>query len=237
MERKADFAGILGETFSLVGDAIRGFLMFVVVVGGLNVAGIALSLVRPQRQLVGFDIGFLIDANAGLATAGFQLLSVVVSVIASYLLLSHFLEVRGRLPDRETRILAYVGMNIVSVLCLILGFLLLIVPGLILLVRWSAASGFLIGARKGVIESLTASWEATKGHGWSIFGAGLVLVIGLSVIGGVLGGVGAFLGSPTGIAILSSFANEVGTAIFLAFAIAIFLLVHSDAGEIGEVFA
>jgi hypothetical protein len=237
MHRKADFAGILGETISLFGDGWRGVLIFILVIGGLNAAGIALALAEPGGGLAGFGIGFHLDADSGPAVAGFELLTVVVSVVASYFLLVHLLEARNRFRAGETRVWAYIGMSILSSIGMIVGFVLLIVPGLILLVRWSAASGFLIGARKGVVQSLSASWEATKGHGWSIFGAGLVMLIGMAVIGGVLGGAGSLEGSETLFGFAAGLVDAISTAILLAFGIAVFVLVHNDEGELGEVFA
>jgi hypothetical protein len=233
MERQADFGGFLGETFSLIGDGVKGVLIFVLVVAGLNAAGIALSLVEPDAELGGFDMGLMIDANSGAAAAAFQLGTWVVTFIASYLLLAHFLEARGRLPNRETRIWAYVGLSILAGLGTMVGFILLIVPGVILVVRWSASSGFLISGRMGIIDSLTASWEATRGHSWAILGASLVWFIGLLVIAAVLGAAEGIDGSMTAIGILSGLAEAIASAVFLALGLAIFLLVHSDA----EVFA
>jgi len=241
MERKADFGGILGETVSLFRDGFRGVLIYVLVVGGLSVVGIAFELLDPSGQTAGFQFGFPIDATAGLPKAGFQLLMALVSIVASYFLIAHFLESQGRLPSRETRIWSYVGLSILTVLGLVVGFILLIVPGLILLVRWSAAPGYLIAARLGVVESLSASWNATKGHSWPIFGAGLVVLIGSSVIGGMIGAlIGGFLGfldSLQWIGTISGVAGSIGNAIGLALTVAVFMLVHKVSDGIGEVFA
>ena len=245
MERQANFSSIFGETFSLITDGVRGALIFVLVIAGLNGVGVALGVVEQDGGLGTIGTGFAIDAQAGAAVALFQLVTSVVSVIASYLLLAHFLERRGRLASRETRIWAYIGMGILSGLGTIVGFILLIVPGVILILRWSAASGFLIGARKGVVESLSASWEATRGHSWPILGAGLVLfllvIVAGVVVGGIGGGIGAAVGNmttvTTTVALVSGLAEAVATVIFLAFGIAIYVLVDRDLGEIGEVFA
>ena len=53
---------------------------------------------------------------------------------------------------------------------------------------------------------------------------------------GVLAGIGALLNSTTAVAIVASVGDAAGTAFFLAFGIAIYLLVHNDTGELGEVF-
>lgn len=235
--RKADTAGILGETFELLGDNARAALLFIAVVGGLSAVGALLGLVDEGGNLTGFDFGFMIDETDTLASALFKVLSAIVGVIASYLFARELLAERGRLGAGGTRIWAYIGMSIVSAIGIVLGLILLIVPGVIVMVRWSAATGYLIGERSGVIESLSESWDATRGHGWSIFLAGLVLFVGFLVVAGIGGALAATVGGETLIAVLSALAEGVGSAVSLTFGIAIYLLVSDGTGEIEEVFA
>lgn len=66
-------------------------------------------------------------------------------------------------------------------------FLLLIVPGLIIMPRLSLAQYFLIDKNMGVTESIKASWDATRGNVgkvWGIFGVNLLIVLlFLTIIG------------------------------------------------------
>lgn len=237
MNREKSFSGFLGETFDLVGQNAVPILLFVLVLGVLNTVGLMLGYVDPDGTFASLGFGFNIDPAVGWIAGLYQILAAVLSVVASYFLLARFLESRGRLPVRDTRIWAYVGITIVSVMGMIFGFLLFVVPGVILLVRWSASSGYLLEGRLGIIDSLKASWEATRGHSWPIFFAGLVLFLGLGLASGIVGSAIDFTGSALMVALFSSMMEMAGNALGLAFGIAVYLLVADNSNEISEVFA
>lgn len=236
MQRENTFGGFLGGTFAVIGRNAVPIALFVAVLGGLNAVGLMLGYVDESDTVAGASLGFAVDGSEGLAASLFQIFAAVLSIIAAYLLLAKFLEGEGRLPDRSTRIWAYVGVMIFALIGLMLGFLLLIIPGIILLVRWSATSGFLIERRLGVVDCFKASWDATRGFSWPIFFAGLVLFIGLAIAGGAIGGIGYATGSELVVALISSFLEAAGNAAFLAFGIAVYLAVEDNSGAISDVF-
>jgi len=143
---------------------------------------------------------------------------------------------RNRIVKQENRFWLYLGMTILSTIGLIIGFILLIIPGIILAVRWSAASGFLVSGREGVIDSLKASWEATRGNGLTIFLAGLVLFIVLVLIIGIITGVISFVNVTLG-GIVGSLLEAFTNAIMPAFGVAIYCLVQNDGEQLEEVFS
>lgn len=65
-----------------------------------------------------------------------------------------------------------------------LGFVLLIVPGIILACRLVFVSYLVMDKNLEPVAAVEKSWQMTRGHGWQIFGMGL-LVIPI-VIGGLL---------------------------------------------------
>lgn len=237
MKNDANFAGFLGETFRLLGDSSRAILIFILVLGGLNAAGLAFDLVKDTGSTFGYGLGLSINANSGPGEAAFGLVAATISIVGSYLLLAHMLSLRGLLRDRGTRIWAYIGMSILSVLGIVFGFVLLIFPGLIILTRWSASSGFLVGARAGPVEALSKSWTATRGYAWPIFFAGLVLFFIMAVLSGILGGATYFLSSEIAMAIVSSFADAAFSAVFMGLGIAVYTLLNTDEAQLEEVFA
>ena len=237
MKREAGFAGFLGETFALLGDAGRNVIIFVIVVGGLNAAAFLTGGYPPSGNIGSIGGGFIQTLEMGPVAVVVGVLSAIVFIAASYFLIAQYLEARGLLRDRETRIWAYAGLTILSVLGMMVGFLLLVEPGLILLTRWSASSGFLIGARSGIVESLSASWNATRGYGWAIFFAGFVMLIIAGVIGAAIEDISVTLGSSTLVRIVSGFINAFGSALSLAFGIGVYHLVQNDDEALGEVFA
>jgi hypothetical protein len=234
MQREASFTGIFGELASLLNDAWREIALYVLVIGGLAAIGILVGLTEPATAM--FDFGFELNSNRGPASALFGLVALIVSVVANYLLLKRFLAVRGRAQEQRNRFWPYFGMGILSGFAIVFGLILLVVPGIILLVRWSAASGYVIGAGQGVMDSLGLSWEATKGHGWAIFFAGLVLFVGIIVAGAVLGGISGAI-SMEAVETVSAFVEAAYGAIFAGFGIAIYCLVQDDTEQLSEVFA
>ena len=60
---------------------------------------------------------------------------------------------------------------------IIVGILLLVVPGLILLVVWSVAIPALVGEHRGIPSALRRSRDLTKGVRWQIFGLILFIIV------------------------------------------------------------
>ena len=58
-----------------------------------------------------------------------------------------------------------------------IGFLLIIVPGLILITIWSVAAPVVVLERPGVFAALGRSRELVRGNGWQVFGVIFVLVL------------------------------------------------------------
>jgi hypothetical protein len=234
MGKEASVGGILGELFSLLGDTARDFALYTLVIGGLTAAGTLAGLTETAAGGVAY--GFQLDGDDSPASAAFELFSAAVSMFGTYLLVTRFLAARGRMGAGGTRFWHYLGMSILSFIAVILGLILLIVPGIYLLVRWSAASGFAVGARDGVTASLSASWDATKGHGWAIFLAALIVFFGVAICHGVATAIFALAGGEAG-NVAAAFVEGAAGGVFAALGIAVYCRVRDDAGEISEVFA
>lgn len=70
-----------------------------------------------------------------------------------------------------------------------IGFVLLIIPGLILLVIWSVVAPVTVIERPGVFAAFGRSRELVRGNGWSVFGVIVVvflIVAGLSIAAGLI---------------------------------------------------
>ena len=83
-----------------------------------------------------------------------------------------------------------VGLVLVSVLCICLGLVLLIVPGVLLALAWSAALPALVIEQRGVQASFRRSLELTRGRRAPILGlyllAAVAAVVAVIVLGLVL---------------------------------------------------
>jgi MFS family permease len=79
------------------------------------------------------------------------------------------------------------------------GFVLLLVPGLILLTIWSVAIPVTVLERPGILDAFGRSRQLVKGNGWNVFGVLLVLFliqfVATLVLVGIFVGIGSFVGA------------------------------------------
>jgi hypothetical protein len=82
-------------------------------------------------------------------------------------------------------VVRFIGLSIIAGIGIIIGFILLIIPGIILINKWYLASYYLIDRRCSIKEALQASWRETKpysGYIWGIFGVTILLAVASGVI-------------------------------------------------------
>ena len=87
--------------------------------------------------------------------------------------------------------------GILAGIAIAIGFVLIIVPGLILLTIWAVIAPSIVVEDRGVFEAFARSRELVRGQGWQVFGAVvlaflIVFVVGLvaSIVGAAIGNVG-----------------------------------------------
>ena len=68
-----------------------------------------------------------------------------------------------------------IGLAIVAGIAISIGFVLLVIPGLILLTIWAVAAPVMVIEHPGVFTALGRSRELVRGYGWQVFGT-IVLV-------------------------------------------------------------
>lgn len=73
--------------------------------------------------------------------------------------------------------LPLIGLSILLAIGVGVGFILLIVPGVMLYIAWSVAAPAFVEEREGIFAAFSRSNELTKGSRWKIFGILLVLMI------------------------------------------------------------
>lgn len=89
----------------------------------------------------------------------------------------------------------FVGGEILAALIIFVGFVLLVVPGIIASVGLGFVPFLLVDRPVGPIDALKESWRITKGHKWQLFLLGLVLVA-LNFVGVLALVVGVFVTVP-----------------------------------------
>ncbi len=129
-----------------------------------------------------------------------SLVAVVLSVVGSFWLQGALVEavadVRdgridttiGELYERtRPRLPALIAAGIVAGLAIALGIILLIVPGLYLLTRWSLIPAVIVIEKCRAAEAFGRSWQLTRGYGWTVLGALIVTFLAYLIVQAVLG--------------------------------------------------
>jgi hypothetical protein len=80
--------------------------------------------------------------------------------------------------------------SILASIGIAIGFVLIIVPGLILLTYWSLIVPWIVIGGAGPFESFGRSWRTVRGYGWGVFGTYvlvfLILIVGEIVLSAIL---------------------------------------------------
>ncbi len=183
--------GILGEAWHLY---TRFFTRFFIV------AAIVFLIINLFNALLGWLIG---TGSVALLVA---LITTVVSLVGTFWLQGALVyaveDVRdgridssiGELFERVQPYLGtLIGAGILAGLGIALGFVLLIVPGLILLTWWCLIVPVIVLERKRVGESFSRSRELVRGHGWTVFGIIIVAVLASAIASGLIQSIFSFL--------------------------------------------
>jgi hypothetical protein len=75
--------------------------------------------------------------------------------------------------------------SILASIGIAIGFVLIIVPGLILLTFWSLIIPEIVVGRAGAFESFGRSWRTVSGYAWNVFGV-YILVFLILIVGDII---------------------------------------------------
>jgi len=151
-------------------------------------------------------LGWIVGTGSGIALL-VALITTVVSLVGTFWLQGALVyaveDVRdgridssiGELFERvQPYLWTLIGAGILAGLGIALGFVLLIVPGLILLTWWCLIVPVIVLEQKRVGESFSRSRELIRGHGWTVFGIVIISVIAVAIASGVIQAIFYFLG-------------------------------------------
>lgn len=94
-------------------------------------------------------------------------------------------------------IVKYVLASIITGIVVILGLVLLIIPGVILAIRLQYTTYLIVDKNLGPIEAIKKSWSVTRGNTWNLFFFGILLGL-INILGVVCLLVGLFITIPLG---------------------------------------
>jgi hypothetical protein len=117
----------------------------------------------------------------------------------------------------EPRLATLIGAGLLAAVGIALGFLLLVVPGLVLLTWWSMITPIVTLENAGVLDSFGRSRELVRGNGWRVLAVIALTVVFAAIVSTVI--TALFVGLPEFVAIYvgSVVANAV-TVPFVALA-------------------
>jgi hypothetical protein len=108
----------------------------------------------------------------------------------------------GQLLRAATPVLGQlILVGIVAGIGIAIGFVLIIVPGLILITIWSVAAPVVVLENPGGLGALGRSRELVRGNGWAVFGVIFVLVIGVGIVAAIIEAIGNSGGTGVGIVV------------------------------------
>jgi len=171
----------IGSVFSRTWAVLfkRPFLFF-----GIGVVLYAILILIPiyGLPLINTDVEANTPLNFGfLSILFFFVASLIVNIAVIYSTFGVIKNENFSLSKILARSLSRIGwlliLTILICLCVSLGFLLLIVPGIILSIMFSLSSPACIIERLGPISSMQRSASLTKGNRLIIFGIGLLIAI------------------------------------------------------------
>ncbi|QUL38948.1 glycerophosphoryl diester phosphodiesterase membrane domain-containing protein [Erythrobacter sp. JK5] len=238
MNSEATLSNLLTATFDQIGEHARLVAIFLAVMVPVGTVALALDS-GGNSELFGFDTGLMITPaifEQGIVTATIGLAVFVAGVIMHYWLYAGM--VRRSTALSFSRFLPFVGIYILATIGMVFGFILLVIPGFILLVRWIAVLPLVLAGDDPAMDSFGNSWEMTRGRGWSIFGAMVVLLVLLIIAAGIIGGATYLLGGDGSIGAMAveSLADHASAVLFAAFAVGAFRLMHDSSEELTEMF-
>jgi MFS family permease len=210
---KLDIGRVISQTFAVIGRNLLPFSALSLLLYGLPLT--ALSILQSQFVTIGDATTFNPDALIWSAYVGLASL-ITNTILQGALIYGTVQDLNGQRPSVGAclatglrNFLPLIGMSILLGIGLFFGFLLLVVPGFILLVAWSVAAPALVADRTGVIGAFGRSAELTRGNRWRIFGLFIISWIILMVISMVFG---AVMGASVWTAALSGDADAVQAA-------------------------
>ncbi len=170
-------------------------------------------------------------AGALAATAVFGVISVLITQIltgaigraAAGLFVGRDLELEDAYRFGLARLWSILLVGILVALAVTAGFLLLVIPGFIVLTRLAAAVPSLVVEDARGRSALSRSWRLVAGRSWPVFGA----ILTAALLGGIVAGLIAL---PFGTAgwVVSGIASGVGQTITTPFTVLVSVLIYLD---------
>jgi ABC-type multidrug transport system fused ATPase/permease subunit len=212
MQRRLDVGGVIRRVWSIYVDQAAVLMPAAAVV--FVIEGLIAALLASSGSFFGLLLA--------------EIIAVVASVLFTGMVVELVADVQdgrrdasaGQLLRAVTPVLGQlILVGFVAGIGIVIGFVLIIVPGLILITIWSVFVPVIVLERAPGLSSLGRSRELVRGNGWQVFGVLFVLFVLVGVLTAVLDGAAA--STSTGVGIVVRVVLGVLTAPFGALAAAV----------------
>jgi hypothetical protein len=228
MNQKLDVGGTLRQTFSTYGAQAGvllpvAFALFVVV---------AIVDAIISGSFILFPLGLAVSVVAATLYQG-----MVVGLVRDVQDGRRDSSVQDLIDAAWPVVLPLIGVGIFAGICIGLGFLLFVIPGLILLTFWAVIAPVIVVERSGVFAALGRSRELVRGNGWQVFGVIFVVFLITGIVAAILAVIGRGISDSVGMRILFNLIASTLTAPITALAAATIyfrlLAIKGDAAAAG----
>ncbi|MDC7684857.1 hypothetical protein PQU92_16350 [Asticcacaulis sp. BYS171W] len=220
------FALIFGMAAVTVGIPTFAFSAYMVTALGespLETSGVGFS--TTSGSLTGFGLGL---ASIILSLINYSMLT----ELAVTGLVGRKFELGESIGRAFANILPLIAIGILYGLAFIVGFILLIIPGIIVAVALSPCFAVYIAERgNGIGGALSKSWKLTENHRWGLFFISLLVGVATLILSSVVQAPFLFLAAslpPLVILGISTLANVVVNAVSLVFSVTCYVLLRES---------
>lgn len=194
---KLDIGRVIQGTFGVIGRNFVTFFVLALVLSGLPTAIFGYVQAGQTAAAASGDFNFSIGYLSTIGLGGLATM-ITAAILQGSLVFATVQDLNGAKPSLGEGLatglrafLPLLGLSILLVCALVGGFILLVVPGLMMLCAWIVVVPSLIADRTGVMGAFSRSAELTRGNRWRIFGLLIIVWIVALLIGAIGGGVAA----------------------------------------------
>ncbi len=212
MNRKLDIGGTLSQAFSIYGS--QAGVLLPVAFGLFLIVAVINAILAHSLILVPLTLA--VSVVAGTLYQG-----MVVGLVSDVQDGRRDSSVEDLVRSTGPVILPLIGAGILAGLGIGIGFLLLIIPGLILLTIWSVIAPVIVVERSGAIDAFGRSRELVRGNGWQVFGVIVIVFIIVAFVQAILGAIGSGISGSLGVLIVFNVISSTVTAPIVALVAAV----------------
>lgn len=194
MQARLDVGGVIRRVFEIYVD--QASVLMPAAAAVFVVTGIISALLAASGSLIGALLALVLSIVAGTLFTG-----MVVELVSDVQ--------DGRRDARPGQLLRAVTpvlgqlilVGLVAGFGIVIGFFLIVIPGLILITVWSVAAPVVVLERPAGLGALGRSRELVRGNGWRVFGVIVILDVLVLVVAALLDGIANSAGTGAGIVV------------------------------------